>query len=747
MAETYIITAKTVAEAVALAKREYEDADHEISYEIVKMEKKGLFGLLGARDAQIKVTVSKVVSVQSELGSLVADIKNLKTVTDRGSSGSSASSAQAQTPAPAQAQAQEKPQQGQQQRQQKQGQNQQKQQNQNQKQNQQKQQQQNQPKAEKQQQNQPKQQNQNQQKQQGQQQNQPKADRQQQNNQQKQQNQPKQNQQKQQQNNNQQKQQQQPKAEKAAEKPVEKPVDAAVTAEPAEKAAETPYRSALGNQAAPRKRNRQKKAAPVEEDLSAAVTVSAPVGLADFVSEGNGNSFGSGANTSSGGRMNNDIRKKNRGQKPAAEAEKPAEETPALSTTVVPASEVPSRSRRSRGRGRGPVQRTDSDAMASRYDMAESDEDYEKLNALVREAESVFEAKRAEAEPVRPAQEERRREAITEAEMNYALDFVNTLLGNMHLDAHAVPAECPEGEEFDVTEEATVYPKIDIVGDETGILIGHHGETLDSIQYLANLCALRRTKSRDGDYVKIVVDIENYRQKREDTLRTLARRMAARAVKYRRNVFLEPMNAYERRIIHSELQSYDGVSTHSVGTDRDRKIIVTYEGPDKQSDRRKGEEKPAAEQQSQQSGQGKKRSRGRRGGDRSASGNNAQTESAAAVTASAETAEPKESRERRRPRKQQKMSIEELTDWLPDAGEATGEIDDTLNVMSGLRSRVSDDADDADDAIEVNEVVEETAEAAAKAEEAVREAEAKFEAKAAALLETLGALADDKDDE
>ena len=742
MAETYIITAKTVAEAVALAKREYEDADHEISYEIVKMEKKGLFGLLGARDAQIKVTVSKVVSVQSELGSLVADIKNLKSVTDRGSSG---------TPAPAPAQEKPQPQQQQKQQKQNQNQNQQKQQNQNQKQNQPKQQQQqNQPKADKQQQNnpQPKQQ-QNQQKQQ---QNQPKAEKQQQNNQPKQQNQQQkqQNNQPKQQNNNQQKQQQnQPKAEKPAEKPIEAPV----TAEPAEKAAETPYRSALGNQATPRKRNRQKKAAPAEEDLSAAVTVSAPVGLTDFVSEGNESGFGSGANKSagsSGGRMNNDIRKKNRNQKPAAAdkpTEKPAEES--LSTTVVPASEVPSRSRRSRGRGRGPVQRTDSDAMASRYDMAESDEDYEKLNALVAEAESVFEAKKAEAEPVR---EERRREAITEAEMNYALDFVNTLLGNMHLDAHAVPAECPEGEEFDVTEEATVYPKIDIVGEETGILIGHHGETLDSIQYLANLCALRRTKSRDGDYVKIVVDIENYRQKREDTLRTLARRMAARAVKYRRNVFLEPMNAYERRIIHSELQSYDGVSTHSVGTDRDRKIIVTYEGPDKQPDRRRGEEKPAAEQQSQQSGQGKKRSRGRRGGDRSASGNNAQTESAAAVTVSAETAEPKESRERRRPKKQQKMSIEELTDWLPDAGEATGEIDDTLNVMSGLRSRVSDDLNDAADAaeaeaIEVDEVVEETAEAAAKAEEAVREAEAKFEAKAAALLETLGALADGKDDE
>ena len=519
-----------------------------------------------------------------------------------------------------------------------------------------------------------------------------------------------------------------------------------------EEAAETKteHRSALGNQAAPRKRSRQKKAVQhtVEEDLSAAVTVSAPVGLTDFVGGTNEGGFGS-ASTASSGRMSNDIRKKNRNQKPAVTLEPPAEVkeiAPAPQSAEQTQTSASSSSRRSRNRrgSRGPVQRTDSDAFAARYDIAESDEDYEKLDALVAEAEDVFETKRADAEPVRPAQEERRREAITEAEMNYALDFVNTLLRNMQLDARAVRAECPEGEEFDVTEEATVYPKIDIVGDDTGILIGHHGETLDSIQYLANLSALRRTKSRDGDYVKIVVDIENYRQKREDTLRTLARRMAARAVKYRRNIFLEPMNAYERRIIHSELQSYEGVSTHSVGTDRDRKIIVTYEGPDKQPDRRRGEEK-SADQPSQQ--QKKSRSRRGRGGDRSASENAAQanvnTEEASA------SSEPKE---RRRPRKPTKMSIEELTDWLPDAGEAveTDDANDTLNVMSGLRERAAEEAraeDTADAADELAETLTEVVGGgAARAEEAVREAEANFEAKAAALLETLGAMTDEDSD-
>ena len=184
--------------------------------------------------------------------------------------------------------------------------------------------------------------------------------------------------------------------------------------------------------------------------------------------------------------------------------------------------------------------------------------------------------------------EKRLREGVTQAEMDYALDFANTLLENMKLVAKAVQADA-DGDEYIINGDANVYPRINIIGADTGILIGHHGETLDAIQYLVNLSALRKSKQKDGDYVKIVVDIEGYREKREETLRTLARRMAARAVKYKRNVFLEPMNAYERRIIHSELQSFENVSTHSVGADKDRKIIITYEGPDKRErpDRRR----------------------------------------------------------------------------------------------------------------------------------------------------------------
>ena len=180
------------------------------------------------------------------------------------------------------------------------------------------------------------------------------------------------------------------------------------------------------------------------------------------------------------------------------------------------------------------------------------------------------------------AKETKIKSAVSREEMDYAISFVNDMIANMHLSAQAIPVSAPEGEEYTVTETADVYPAINIIGDDTGILIGHHGETLDAIQYLVNLALFRKNTSEKGrDSIKITVDIENYREKREETLRALARRMAARAVKYKRNVFLEPMNPYERRIIHSELQDYRDVAPHSVGSDTNRKIIITYEGTDK----------------------------------------------------------------------------------------------------------------------------------------------------------------------
>ena len=187
-----------------------------------------------------------------------------------------------------------------------------------------------------------------------------------------------------------------------------------------------------------------------------------------------------------------------------------------------------------------------------------------------------------------PREEKPHVEFVTPEEMNFALDFTNTLLKNMELSATAKAEPAPA----DLTvPEGMVYAKIVIEGDDTGILIGHHGDTLDAIQYLANLCASRNSGSGKREFVKIVVDIENYRAKREETLRALARRMSAKAVKYKRNFVLEPMNPYERRIIHSEVQGMENVSTHSVGSDENRKIVITYEGPDKVNHSRKSRDK------------------------------------------------------------------------------------------------------------------------------------------------------------
>ena len=187
-----------------------------------------------------------------------------------------------------------------------------------------------------------------------------------------------------------------------------------------------------------------------------------------------------------------------------------------------------------------------------------------------------------------PREEKPHVEFVTPEEMNFALGFMSTLLKNMELTATARAEAAPA----DLTvPEGMVYAKIVIEGDDTGILIGHHGDTLDAIQYLANLCASRNSGSGKKEFVKIVVDIENYRAKREETLRALARRMSAKAVKYKRNFVLEPMNPYERRIIHSEVQGLENVSTHSVGSDENRKIVITYEGPDKVNHSRKSRDK------------------------------------------------------------------------------------------------------------------------------------------------------------
>lgn len=115
---------------------------------------------------------------------------------------------------------------------------------------------------------------------------------------------------------------------------------------------------------------------------------------------------------------------------------------------------------------------------------------------------------------------------------------------------------------------------ITVDGEGAGLLIGHHGETLDALQYLANLAANQKSEGKKQDYVRITLDIEGYRAKREETLRILARKTAKRVLKEKRSVMLEPMNPYERRIIHSEVQGIAGVTTNSIGNDNNRRVVM-----------------------------------------------------------------------------------------------------------------------------------------------------------------------------
>lgn len=110
-------------------------------------------------------------------------------------------------------------------------------------------------------------------------------------------------------------------------------------------------------------------------------------------------------------------------------------------------------------------------------------------------------------------------------------------------------------------------------GEDYGSVIGRRGETLDAIQYLARLVVNRGSEN----YKRVSINVGNYREKRENTLRSLAHKNAAKVKKYGRNVVLEPMNPYERRIIHTTIQEIEGVTSHSVGSDSDRKVVITLE--------------------------------------------------------------------------------------------------------------------------------------------------------------------------
>lgn len=221
---------------------------------------------------------------------------------------------------------------------------------------------------------------------------------------------------------------------------------------------------------------------------------------------------------------------------------------------------------------------------------------YECQDAPEVRKEEVHPAPKAEAAPVsakKPAEPVKKAEpetakAVTEAAAptaevkavasdenpKYAAirSFLSGLLDKMDIEA-----------EIEISERPNGGIDVNLSGNGMGAIIGRRGETLDAIQHLTNYVINRGGEKR----AHINIDAESYRAKREDALTHLAEKMAEKAIKYKRSMSLEPMNSYERHVIHTALQNYEGVTTASTGEEPNRRVVVSYVKPE-------GEEEPAA---------------------------------------------------------------------------------------------------------------------------------------------------------
>ena len=168
----------------------------------------------------------------------------------------------------------------------------------------------------------------------------------------------------------------------------------------------------------------------------------------------------------------------------------------------------------------------------------------------------------ASVEPAAPVDEPERYARIR--------TFVSGLLEHMGIQA-----------QIDITARDNGGVNVNLSGSGMGAVIGRRGETLDAIQHLTNYAVNRGSDK----HMHISVDAESYRAKREESLVRLAEKMAAKAVKYKRSMALEPMNSYERHVIHTALQDYEGVTTSSTGTEPNRRVVVSYEKPQRTSNK------------------------------------------------------------------------------------------------------------------------------------------------------------------
>ena len=189
--------------------------------------------------------------------------------------------------------------------------------------------------------------------------------------------------------------------------------------------------------------------------------------------------------------------------------------------------------------------------------------------APVKASEPKKEAPKAAREP-KPVREESHKapkapKTYTPAEAGSTEEKIEHFIKGLleHMGSNAVPHAWKE--------EENTY-KVDLVGDDLGYLIGRRGDTLDAIQHLCNYSVKRGVEG----HIRINVDAEAYREKREDSLRRYARKKAQQVLKNRRRTTLEPMNAYERHVIHAALQEMDNITTHSTGTEPNRRVVIEF---------------------------------------------------------------------------------------------------------------------------------------------------------------------------
>ena len=162
------------------------------------------------------------------------------------------------------------------------------------------------------------------------------------------------------------------------------------------------------------------------------------------------------------------------------------------------------------------------------------------------------------------------KEATAGAEENADYAAIRSFLGGL-LERMGVNAE------MEISPRDNGGVNVNLTGAAMGAIIGRRGETLDAIQHLTNYVVNKDTEK----HLHISVDAEAYRSKREESLARLAEKMAEKAIKYKRSMALEPMNSYERHVIHTALQNYEGVTTSSTGVEPNRRVVVSYVRPDK----------------------------------------------------------------------------------------------------------------------------------------------------------------------